>query len=143
MSKVGRPSKYDKKFCDEVVELGKQGKSQVQISAAIDIPRTTMLRWAEEHEDFRTALTRAKELEQSWWEDKGQSGLVDRSFNSPLWVANVKSRFRADYGDQTKVELTGKDGGPVRTSDMTDAEIDRRIAELSAKGLLPDGEPQG
>lgn len=36
-------------------------------------------------------------------------------------------------GFAERVEHTGKDGGPVQYQDMTEEEIDRRIAELGAK----------
>jgi hypothetical protein len=101
---AGRPSTYDPAYCERVIELGALGKSQVQISAEIDIPRTTMLSWADVHPEFSTALTRAKELEQAWWENQAQNNLSVREFNAALWSKNVASRFRSDYGDRMNVD---------------------------------------
>jgi len=114
VAKFGRPSKYDPAYCEQVVKLGAEGLSEVQISARINVPRTTLRSWADQHSDFSSALTRAKELSQAWWEDKGQAGIEDRNFNAPLWKASVASRFREDYGEKRAIELTGKDGGPIQ-----------------------------
>jgi hypothetical protein len=40
-------------------------------------------------------------------------------------------------GWTTKVEMTGKGGGPIEYSNMTEEEIDRRIAELTGKYAGP------
>lgn len=70
--KTGRPSTYHPKFCNRVIELGSKGKSKTQIAAAIGVEGATLYRWANEHGQFRDALTRAKELELAWWENAGQ-----------------------------------------------------------------------
>jgi hypothetical protein len=109
----GRPSTYDPAYCDRVIELGADGKSPEQISAAIDVPRTTMLRWADEHPEFRTALTRAKELEQDWWESIGQKALFADKFQASVWAKSMSARFREKYTEKVVQEQTGKDGGPI------------------------------
>lgn len=110
---MSRPSTYDPKYCEQVVELGREGLSEVQISARIDVPRTTMRSWADAHPEFSSALTRAKELSQDWWESKAQEGLANREFNAGLWKANVASRFREEYGERQRIEHSGPDGGPI------------------------------
>jgi hypothetical protein len=90
---------YKAEICAKIVDLGTAGKSLVQISCIIDIPRTTLLRWGDEHPEFRTALSRAKEAEQAWWENQAQNNLENREFNANLWNKCVSARFREDYGD--------------------------------------------
>jgi very-short-patch-repair endonuclease len=59
----------------------------------------------------------------------------------------IKSRDPEPYRE--KVELTGKDGGPIDVTVLTEAERARRVAELLDRGrarragLAPDGEPGG
>lgn len=113
--KRGRPSTYDPAYCDRVIALGAEGKSPEQISAAIDVPRTTMLRWADEYPEFRTALTRAKELEQDWWESVGQIALFADKFQAAVWSKSMQARFREKYTEKVINEQTGKDGGPIET----------------------------
>lgn len=109
-SKAGRPSTYPEtederqELCERVIALGSEGKSPVQISAAIGVPRTTMDSWAEVHPDFSEALTRAKELEQVWWENQGQNALENKEFHANLWIKSMQARFRDDYTERRKVD---------------------------------------
>ncbi|MDW9762160.1 helix-turn-helix domain-containing protein [Sinorhizobium meliloti] len=105
---AGRPSTYDPAYCERVIELGGEGKSQVQIAVALGVARTTMLSWAEQHEEFSTALTRAKEREQDWWETTGQSGLFLDKFNAAVWKKSMEARFRDDYTERKELEHSGQ-----------------------------------
>jgi hypothetical protein len=93
----GRPTTYKSKYCEMVIELGRQGKSQIQIASALNVPRSTMLSWAKKHEEFSTALTYAKECEQAWWEDVGQNALYTSKFQTRVWIKSMQARFRNDY----------------------------------------------
>lgn len=110
--KRGRPSGYRPEFCDLVLGLGEEGKSFTQMAVATGHDRASLLRWKEEHPEFRTALTRALERSQCWWEEQGQNGIFSREFNAALWHKNVASRFREDYADRK--EVTGANGGPIQ-----------------------------
>jgi Helix-turn-helix domain of resolvase len=121
---VGCPSKYKAEYCEQVIELGRQGKSPAQIAAALDVARMTLYLWADAHPEFMAAFTRAKDLAQAWFEDKGQDGLFIPGFNASLWSKQVSSRFREDYTERQ--EITGKDG-----KDLLPTEIE--IIGISAK----------
>ena len=113
----GRPSLYPDtaegvdSLCARVIALGSEGKSEVQISAAIDIPRTTMRSWAEQHVEFSSALVRARELSQVWWEDQAQKNLQNKDFHAALWHKSVASRFRDEYGE--RVQFAGDQENPI------------------------------
>lgn len=51
------------------------------------------------------------------------------------WVAS--RLFRKTWGDKGSVELTGKDGGPVEYRNMSEEEIDARLAALAAGSRQP------
>jgi hypothetical protein len=114
---AGRPSTYRPEYCEQVIEQGKLGKSPTQIAVAIGIARSTMQSWADQHLEFSAALTRAKECEQAWWEDTGQSGLTADKFNSAVWAKSMSSRFRDDYTERR--ELAGVADRPIETKDVT------------------------
>lgn len=124
---AGRPSTYPesdkerKELCARVIALGAEGKSECQISAAIDQPRTTMRSWADQHPEFSSALTRAKELEQAWWENEAQSNLKDKDFNANLWNKSMSARFRSEYGD--KVQHLGDKDNPIAHEHKHDVEF--------------------
>lgn len=102
-AKVGRPTGYDPAYCERVVGLGKQGKSLTQIACALDVSKASLTRWADEHEEFRTAIMRAKEHEQDWWETAGQLGLAAERFNAAVWKKSMEARFRDDYTERKEV----------------------------------------
>lgn len=120
---AGRPSKYNPDLCERVIELGREGKSYEQISAAIDVPRSTMDSWARVHPEFSAALTRAKELEHNWWEEVGQSALFADKFQHSVWAKSMSARFREKYTEKQQLEHSGPNGGPVQIF-VTAAKVD-------------------
>lgn len=105
--KRGRPSKYDPAMCDVVIDLGEQGKSRTQIARTLGTTRKTLLEWEEVHPDFRNAMSIASDYAQAWWEDQGQIGLTDKSFNGHVYSFQMKNRFREDYSEKVNVEHNG------------------------------------
>jgi hypothetical protein len=104
---VGRPTKYDPSFCEEVVKMGKLGKSLAQMAAKFDVARATIDLWVRDHPEFMEALNRAKVHCQAWWEDQGQIGMVSPGFNAPVWKKAVEARFRDDYTERQQVQHSG------------------------------------
>lgn len=119
---VGRPSKYKPEYCEAVIEMAKQGKGWANYAATFEIDRATLYDWAAAHEEFSTALTRAKVLEQQWWEDQARENLRSREFNANLWIKSAQARFREDYTERKETAVTGANGGPVQVqSQVVDA----------------------
>lgn len=110
----GRPSKYKPEYCDLIVELAKTGAGWAEWAVACDVDRTTLFKWGDEHPDFFTALTRAKLLEQVWWEQAGRSGLFAEKFNALTWKTSMQARFREDYTERKVQEVTGANGGAIK-----------------------------
>ena len=67
---VGRPSTYNPAYCEEVVALGKKGKSIEQICFDLNTPVRTLYEWRDRHPEFSQALEDAKAFEQAWWESQ-------------------------------------------------------------------------
>ena len=134
--KVGRPTLYRPEYCETVIELGREGKSLVQMAAHFDVSRPTISEWASEHPEFSKALDRAKVHAQNWWENQAQTGMYARGFNSKVWEVSVRARFRDDYTERK--EVSGPNGGPVQVthaldvSGLDDDQLDALEAALSA-----------
>lgn len=109
---AGRPTDYRPEFCERVIELGRLGYSHAQIAAHadIDVARKTLYEWADKYPEFSDAITRARDLAQAWFENKGQDGLEKPGFNASLWNKQVTCRFRDDYTETSKQEITGAGG---------------------------------
>lgn len=107
----GQPTKYDPKFCKEVIELGAKGKSITQIAFALKIAKKTIYNWADAHEEFLHSIEEARDLAQGWWEDQGHENLHNKNFQARLWEKNMQARFRNDWLVRTetvaKIDLTG------------------------------------
>lgn len=133
--KIGRPSKYDSSFCDLVRDLGAEGKSKAQIAACIGVNRDTLNEWTKQHDDFSVAVKDAQELALAWWENAGQMNMTRMGFNATAFIFQMKNRFREDYRDVVANELTGRDGGPIETQDVSARElIASRLAGLASRG---------
>ena len=116
----GRPTKYDPSVCDEVIELGRQGKGKAQIAAALGIRRSTLHAWEtdESKPEFSDAIREAQALSEAWWMDQGQEALRDREFNHALWYMNMKNR----HGWRDKQEHTGDAKRPIIVMDRKDCD---------------------
>src|SRR5262249_50975861 len=101
--KRGRPTKYDPVYCEKVIEWGRQGKSRTWIAAELGVDRDTLENWSQAHPEFFGAISRAKMLEQQWWEDKGQEGMISDKFNQAIWAKNMSCRFPTEWRDNSKV----------------------------------------
>ena len=114
---VGRPSLYDPAYIDQVIELGKIGKSTEAIGATLGVGTATLYRWRDEFPEFREALDTAKEYESLWWEDIAQTHMIENresdKINASIWSRSMAARFPKKYRESTKTEITGADGAPL------------------------------
>lgn len=145
---VGRPSEYDPTFCEQVIKLGKQGMSRAEIASDLDCSRVTLAAWERQHPEFMNALQRAKDESLAWWEGKARKGITDKGFNSALWAKSVSGRFPAEPYRE-RVQLTGKDDGPIQHVDLghlSDEELERLegvLGPLVGIGQSGEGEAEG
>jgi len=57
MAKRGAPPEYNEKIhCKVAAALARQGKTRPEIAEIIGVNQSTLWRWGEAHEEFRTAL---------------------------------------------------------------------------------------
>ena len=63
----GRPSRYNPASCDRVLLLAAEGCGKAEIAAGLGVSVKTLNAWAAAYEDFRQAMSEAKELEYAWW----------------------------------------------------------------------------
>lgn len=110
---MARPSAYDPAYCEQVIELGKQGMSVVEMAAHIGVGRTTLERdWPSAHPEFSQALTHARECSQAWWESMGRVNLLmppqSGSFNASVWSRSMAARFPNDWREKTEQKIEGE-----------------------------------
>ena len=114
---VGRPSLYDPKYCEEVITLGRIGKSVEQIASILNVSLRVLYDWRDKHPEFLHALEDAKTYEQAWWEEQAAAYMVENKesdrLNATLWSRSMAARFPKKYRESTKTEITGADGAPL------------------------------
>lgn len=103
---MARPTDYDPAYSEDVIKLGREGKSKAQMASHFDVSRQTIDNWAEAHPEFLEALNRAMVHCQAWWEDKGQTGMILPGFNAAVWKKSVEARFRDDYTERQEQTVT-------------------------------------
>jgi len=133
----GRPSKYDPSMLEEMRKVAKDGASKAEMALTIGISRETFNNWEHSNPIFRDAVKECELLSQIWWERHGRKGMTGENpdFNSTAFIFQVKNRFRSDYMDTSRTEVTGKDGGALQIEakvvDVEDLD-DEQLALLEA-----------
>ena len=137
-SNAGRPTKYKSEMCKQVIEFGKQGMSKCEIGVRLDISHDTFCRWQNENPEFSEAVKEAMHHSQAWWEEKGRQATFGgvEGFNATSYIFNMKNRFRDEWNDTVKTEVTGKDGEPIKhetTLDVSNLPTDVLSAIMQAR----------
>ena len=111
----GRPTKYLPQYCDDVIRMGSEGYSVVEMCAEVGVSRNTLeVEWPQVHPDFSQALASARLASQAWWEGQGRKGILADRFQAALYSRSMAARFPADWRETKNSEITGKDGGSIK-----------------------------
>lgn len=106
---TGRPSKYEERYCDEMVEFCKGGLSLTSFAAEIGVCRDTLSEWASKHPDFSASVKRAKAQCAAFWERKAILGVTgDKDVNPTLCIFGLKNMAPDDWAETVKNELSGE-----------------------------------
>lgn len=107
---VGRPTKYDPKFCQIVIDVMKKGYSKEAVAGHLGICKDTLYRWDAKHKDFSDALKVGLEFSRMFWEKIALDHLThtkaSKQLNSVVWLFNMKNRFGWADKIETKTEDT-------------------------------------
>lgn len=116
----GRPSKYSPAYCNEVIEFLAQGHSVTAFAGEIGVARSTVFKWAEEHQEFSDALKVGQAKATKFWEGILAKVASEGGGNATAAIFGLKNRAPDDWSDKVISELTGKDGGPIETKTTID-----------------------
>lgn len=109
------------------LEMGKEGCSDVEIRAEFGISVDLWYRWLAEDEEFSKTAKAARDACHAKWEEFGRKMAFGQVEGNPTtWIFNMKNRF--SWKDKVETEHSGR----IEITDMTDEELDRRIAALKA-----------
>ena len=122
----GRPTDYEGEYCEMLIEHMGKGFSFESFAGLLGVCRATVYNWLDLFPEFLDAKKIATEKCRMFWEQQGITGLYEttefdaetgikttKKINPAMYIFNMKNRFKEDWSDTSKQELTGKDGGPL------------------------------
>ena len=136
----GRPTTYEDRFCDLLIDHMTKGYSFESFAAITDTCKDTLYEWVKVHPEFSDAKKRATDKSRLFWEkvgienivnietmEKDESGsftAVKKSLNSAAWIFNMKNRFKDDWKDKHETEFIGSTITVIRPEPMRNDELD-------------------
>jgi hypothetical protein len=130
---------FKPEYCEQLIDHMAEGYSFEAFCGKIGVAKQTAYTWVKQHAEFAEAKEIGFEKNRLFWEHKGIEGLwgdKDSRFNSTVWVFNMKNR----HGWRDRVEMLGKDGGPIQYADLSEEQIDAKMKELCAQLGQPSPE---
>jgi hypothetical protein len=108
---MGRKSKYDPKYCDELIEHMSEGYSLEGFAGKLMVSKMTIYAWVDAHPEFAEAKQVGESAARYWFEKVANLAMKGRieNFNATVYIFNMKNRF----GWRDKQEVTGENGGPL------------------------------
>lgn len=159
--KGGRPGLYTPELGTIICERMANGESLRKICRDDSMPcMRTVLMWAREIPEFLAQYVTARELLLEHWaediteisDDGTNDWMSVNDPDNPGYRVNgehvSRSKLRVDsrkwllsklaakkYGDRVSAELSGPDGGPIQTKDMTEDDLAREIAFVLSSAM--------
>jgi len=94
---LGRPQKeFKEEYCEMLYEHMSKGLSVESFGGVIRVGKELLYKWFELHENFSNAKKEGTTASQLFWEKAGIEGLwgsKENSFNSVVWIFNMRNRF--------------------------------------------------
>jgi hypothetical protein len=113
----GRPTLYEPRYCEELVADMTAGFSMGAFAGKIGVARSTLNEWAEHNPEFSEAISRGKAARLRHWEEAALN--VAKRGGGPgtaqIITFGLKNMDGGDWSDTTKHEMTGKDGGAIKS----------------------------
>lgn len=107
---IGRPTKYDEKYCEVVIELMAKGYSKEACAGYIGIAKQTLYNWIKDNPAFLDAVSIGESKCQFFWETMGVDYTVfsknGKQLNGQVYGLNMKNRF--NWSDKKEVTTEEK-----------------------------------
>lgn len=135
---MARPTIFNDALAEEICRRLAMGVPLAKICLDDDMPAySTVRKWEGENPAFSALSARAKVDGTHYMADEcldiadGQGDPADKRIRIDTRLRLIGKWNRKVYGDASTLKHTGPDGGPVQFANMTEAEIDARLAALA------------
>ena len=128
---VGRPSKYEPRYCEEIIAFCRGGYSITAFAGSIGVARDTISEWATQHAEFSAAVKMAKAAATLAYEEA--AARVRAKGGGPgtatMIIFGLKNMAPDDWREKSEVEHGV-------TNDLADLmkEIDGRTRGIPSSG---------
>jgi hypothetical protein len=149
--KPGRPTDYNAETAKAICGRLAEGESLASICKDEAMPaRGTVYRWLLDHPEFQDIYDQARLWQGDTFADEVKDEADKAIDKDSAFAARVRMAGRQwaaeklnprKYGGFQRQEITGKEGGPLDVRTLSDAELDRRIAQLARKNGVPHPAP--
>lgn len=156
--KGGRPTDYDPKFSDVAAQMCARGSTIAELAEKFGVARSTVYLWMATHQEFSDAISAAREVADKRVEFSLYERAVGYTYDAVKILQNAgvplvvpyREHVPPDVGAQkhwlsnrqpekwrelSKHEVTGKDGGPIETKDVSDIEAAQRVAYMLGQAI--------
>lgn len=128
----GRPTTYDPALGERIVAIMSEGLSLAAAAAECDVHRARVYDWEKQHPDFAELVALARVKRQAFLERRLMTAEVGAIVTSSIFA--LKNAAPDDWREKQEFEHTGKNGGPIKTEDVTPANL---IEEARRLGIDP------
>lgn len=119
----GRPTIYEQRFCDGVIAHMSQGASIASFAAEIEVARSTINNWMDQHPEFLEAVSIGKAKCAAWWEAAGRKIVMDGGTapQATMISLGLKNMAADDWREKREIEHSG--GIEMTTKEQRDAAV--------------------
>lgn len=118
---AGRPSKYETRYCEEVIVAAREGLSLTGFAGKIEVARSTINEWIEQYPEFSEAVSCAKAVRALAWERRAiKVGDGDGGPGAaPMIQFALRNLADDDWRDRRELEHAGRNGGAIQVANTT------------------------
>jgi len=136
---MGRPTKRSPEREQAILNALRLGNTRANSAAYAEIDDNTFYRWLAADGMFRDAVVKAEADAEARF-----LGVIAKAAHDGTWTAAawwLERRRHEDYRKREGVEITGRDGGPIESRDVTNtlSDIDLQRALREAERLTGSG----
>jgi hypothetical protein len=136
---IGRPSKFDPAFCEEVIVLGMNGYEVAEIALHFGVCKDTLYQWQTDHPAFSDAFKRARVFAEAFHTRRLRLGLNFGAgdFQGGAYLKYMALRFRegpdGGWSETQNVNLNGKLDVNGAKDGLAD-QLAKAVAAITAAG---------
>lgn len=133
MAKTGRPSSFRPEYCEQVVKHMADGYSLTAFGGSIGVCADTLTDWQARYPEFLRAVKRARAARLQFLEKRLYESESSARVTSSIFA--LKCTNKEEWGEVSRFEHTGKDGGSIKVEEVSDADL-LQIAGVKQPGVM-------